>query len=84
MKDSSPGCSLHRASLTHGWKTGHCKVRETLDSFLLLDPPGALSLSRRSGTPDIFAVNAIDPDDIAEMGLPDGARMTETFSRMST
>jgi hypothetical protein len=52
--------------------------------LLLLDPPGALNVSSRSGIPDIFAVNAIEPDETAEMGLPEGARVTEIFSRIST
>lgn len=59
-------------------------VREMLDPLLLLDPPGALSVRSRSGIPDILAVNAIEPDEIAEIGRPEGARIIETSSRIST
>jgi hypothetical protein len=55
-----------------------------LELLLVFDPPGALSVRSRSGVPLIFAVNAIEPEEIADMGLPEGARMTEIVSRMST
>lgn len=59
-------------------------TREMLDTLLLLDPPGAVNVSTSSGIPDILAVNAIEPDEIAEMGLPEGAKITDTFSSIST
>jgi len=39
---------------------------------------------RRSGTPDILDVNAIEPFAKAANGRPDGARVTETVSTIST
>ena len=78
-KLSSPGCSRHRASLTQGWKHGRSIACTTP-----VLPPGAVSVSNRSGTPDILAVKAIVPFAMADNGLPDGAYMTESFSTMST
>ena len=59
-------------------------TRNMLVTLLLLDPPGALNVSTSSGIPDTLAVNAIEPDEIAEMGLPEGAKMTDTSSNIST
>lgn len=47
-------------------------------------PPGAESVNIRSGTPEILAVNAIDPLDRADSALPEGAKMTSRASTMST
>ena len=56
-----------------------------LDALLLLvPPPGALMVRSKSGIPLIFAVNAIEPEEMADIGLPEGARMTEMLSTMST
>ncbi len=41
-------------------------------------------MRRRSGTPEILDVNVIDPLAKAAKGLPDGARVTESVSTMST
>jgi hypothetical protein len=37
-----------------------------------------------SGTPLILAVKAIEPAAIADIGLPDGAKITDRLSTMST
>ena len=55
-----------------------------LDVLELLVPPGALRTRSRSGTPLILAVKAMEPATVAEMGWPDGARITERLSSMST
>src|SRR5436305_15298971 len=55
-----------------------------LDVLELLVPPGALRTRSRSGTPLILAVKAMEPATVAEIGWPDGARITERFSSMST
>lgn len=34
--------------------------------------------------PDIFAVKAMDPEEIADKGLPEGANITDNVSTMST
>jgi len=54
------------------------------DDWALLLPPGALRVNRRSGTPEILAVKAMDPWARAEIGRPDGATMTDKLSTMST
>lgn len=78
-KLSSPGVSRHRASLTQGWKQGR-----SIACVMPVLPPGAVRVSSRSGTPDIFAVNAIVPLAMADNGRPDGAKTTDSFSTMST
>ena len=50
----------------------------------LLVPPGAVNTKSKSGTPDILAVNAIEPCDRADMGRPEGAKITDRFSMIST
>jgi len=82
--ESSPGRSFQRASLTQGWNTGSCIVRVIPADLEILVPPGAVRLSTKSGTPEIFAVNNTDPAARAEMGRPEGAKMTARFSIMST
>ena len=47
-------------------------------------PPDAERVSSRSGTPEILDVNAMDPFAKAAKGLPDGARVTNSDSTMST
>lgn len=47
-------------------------------------PPEAERVSNKSGTPEILEVKAIDPFAKAARGLPDGARVTESDSTMST
>lgn len=84
MNESSPGFSFHRANRTHGWNTGNCIVLEIPEDFAELVPPGAVSTSMRSGTPEIFEVNAIDPFARADSNRPDGANMTRKDSRIST
>ena len=79
MKLSSPGRSFHLASRTHGWKTGSSILRPRA-----CWPPGVDNDSSRSGTPDIFAVNAMVPDTSAESNLPEGAIVTLSDSMMST
>ncbi len=59
-------------------------VREMPVDFALLVPPGAESVNNRSGTPEIFAVNAIEPWARADIGRPDGAKMTANVSIIST
>ena len=54
------------------------------DPLLILLPPGADRFSRRSGTPEILAVKPIDPADIADRELPEGAIITESDSITST
>src|ERR1700733_8677902 len=54
------------------------------DVLELLVPPGALKTRSRSGTPLILAVKAMEPATVAEIGWPDGARITERLSSMST
>lgn len=80
----SPACSFQRARRTQGWKTGSCIVRVIPKVLAVLVPPGAESVSKRSGTPEIFAVNAMEPCERAEMGRPEGAKMTDRDSTMST
>lgn len=41
-------------------------------------------MSKRSGTPETFAVHAIVPEANAESSLPDGAIVTERVSIIST
>jgi hypothetical protein len=79
IKLSSPGRSLHLANLTHGWKTG----RSIKFSVFCL-PDGDERVKRRSGTPEIFDVNAIVPFAKAAIGRPDGASMTDKVSTRST
>ena len=43
-----------------------------------------MSVRRRSGTPETFAVQAIVPDANAERSRPDGAIVTESVSMIST
>lgn len=43
-----------------------------------------MSVSKRSGTPETFAVHAIVPEANAESSLPDGAIVTERVSIIST
>jgi len=78
-KLSSPGCSRQRANLTQGWKQGRSIACTTP-----VLPPGAVSVSNKSGTPVILAVKATVPLAIADNGLPDGAYITESLSTMST
>ena len=52
--------------------------------FALLVPPGADKNKSKSGTPEIFAVKAIEPCARADMGRPDGANMTDRCSIIST
>jgi len=47
-------------------------------------PPGADRVSSSSGTPEIFDVKAMDPYANAARGRPDGARVTESVSTIST
>lgn len=47
-------------------------------------PPEADSVRSKSGTPEVFEVNAIDPLAIAARGRPEGARVTCSVSRIST
>ena len=47
-------------------------------------PDGVERFSRRSGTPDIFEVNATVPFAKAAKGLPEGAMVTESVSTKST
>ena len=47
-------------------------------------PPGVESVSRRSGTPDILDVKAMVPWANAARGRPEGARVMERVSTMST
>ena len=47
-------------------------------------PPDAESVRSRSGTPEIFDVNAMEPLANAANGLPDGASVTESLSTIST
>jgi hypothetical protein len=47
-------------------------------------PDGVERFNRRSGTPEIFEVQAIVPFANAAKGLPDGARVTERVSMRST
>jgi hypothetical protein len=51
---------------------------------MLVWPPGALRDKRRSGTPEILAVNTMEPYASAEIAFPDGAIVTERDSIMST
>lgn len=78
-KLSSPGFSFQRANLTQGWKTGN-SMAFSKPSL----PPEAESVKSRSGTPEIFDVNAMEPLAKAANGRPDGASVTESFSTMST
>lgn len=78
-KLNSPGLSFHLANRTHGWKTGSSKALSTPDL-----PPGAESVRTSSGTPEILEVNAILPFAKAASGMPDGAKVTERVSTMST
>jgi hypothetical protein len=47
-------------------------------------PDGVERFSRRSGTPDIFEVNAMVPFAKAAKGRPEGARVTDSVSTKST
>ncbi len=78
-KLNSPGLSFHLASLTHGWKTGS-SMAFSMPSL----PPDAERVSSKSGTPEILDVNAMDPFAKAARGLPEGARVTNRVSTMST
>jgi hypothetical protein len=79
MKLNSPGFSRHLASLTHGWKTG-----SSITLLRFCFPEGVERFSRRSGTPEILEVKAMVPLANAANGRPDGARVTERVSTMST
>lgn len=79
MKLSSPGFSLHRARRTHGWNTGSWNLWARF-----FWPPGAARESNKSGTPDTFAVKTIVPCTRAEIGLPEGAIVTDKDSTIST
>lgn len=46
--------------------------------------PGADRVKSRSGMPEILAVNSIDPAIRADIKRPEGARMTERLSTIST
>ena len=59
--ESSPGRSFHLARRTQGWNTGICIVLDIPEDLSLLVPPGADKVSDSSGTPDILAVNNIEP-----------------------
>ena len=47
-------------------------------------PPGAESERSISGMPEIFAVNWMLPLARADIGRPDGAKMTDSDSTIST
>ena len=47
-------------------------------------PPGAERVSSRSGTPEILAVKRMEPEERAEMARPEGEKMRERDSTMST
>jgi hypothetical protein len=78
-KLNSPGFSFHLANRTQGWNTGSSRAF-SMPSL----PPEAERVSSKSGTPEIFDVNAIDPLAKADNGRPDGAKVTESVSTMST
>lgn len=84
MKLSSPGFSDHRFSRTHGWKEGRAIVRWMPECLAWDVPPGAVSERRISGTPEILAVNSMEPVARAEMGRPEGEDITCSDSKMST
>lgn len=50
---------------------------------ILCLPDGLLKLSVTSGTPDTFAVKAIEPLAKAASGRPEGARVTDRVSMIS-
>lgn len=79
IKLSSPGRSLHRASLTQGWNTGSSILR-----LIPCGPAGVVNVNKRSGTPDTLELNAIVPIALAESIRPDGAMVTDRFSIIST
>lgn len=79
IKLNSPGFSRHLASLTQGWKTG-----SSMTVLKLCFPDGVDRVSCRSGTPESFEVNAMVPLANAARGLPEGAKVTDKVSIMST
>lgn len=59
-------------------------VRAIPEDFCKEEPPGAERARSKSGTPEIFEVNTMLPRDRAEIGRPEGVRIMERDSRMST
>jgi hypothetical protein len=80
----SPGCSFHRLNRTQGWKTGSCIVLLIPADLLLLVPPEAVRIRSKSGTPEILAVNKMEPLARADISRPEGVKIMERDSMMST
>lgn len=59
-------------------------VRAIPLDFCRDDPPGAESVNKISGMPEIFAVNTIEPVALAEIGRPEGEYITDSDSTIST